>query len=260
MKNVEEIIQSIKNTVESGYYERLAPARREKKSICEYIEKTQDEGTLPIIAEISTAWPQGGLLFPNRKKAGEMIDKLSTLYDLSAVDVWVEPKYHAGDLRWLSKKSPIPIIAKDWIIDSRQIVGGDAVILSMPLLNYAGVDFHELIEIAHEQDLEAVMEIKNAQELGEAKKSEADVILIDNIGPNGSDADISITISTLLKNKTGRPVISANGISSAKDIRSLVVAGVNAIEMSAKQVCNGNFENELDILRKAIKGKEAGKE
>ncbi|MFA5108705.1 MAG: hypothetical protein WC492_04200 [Candidatus Micrarchaeia archaeon] len=254
MMNLDQIINGTRETINSGYYERLAPARTERKSLCEYIEKAQEEGILPVVAGVATAMPDIGLLLANRKVAGRLIEKLCVEHDISAIDVWVEPRHHAGDLRWLAKELPIPIISRDWVIDSKQIVGGDAILLNLELMNAAQSDPHELIEVAHDLDCEVVLEVRNEEEFCEAKRSEADVIMINNRTDTG--ADISITIKALTRNKTGRPVISAHGINNAQDVRSLIVAGVNAVEMSEVHVCNGHFEQRLGVLKNAIYGKD----
>jgi indole-3-glycerol phosphate synthase len=257
MDNLAERINTIQEIIGSGYYERLAPPNRERKSVCESIEKMQDEGKFPILAEIATALPSEGMLFSSRKSALSHIEKLCD-YNLCALDLWLEPRFHAGDLRWLSKNFRMPVIARDYIISEKQIVGGDAVVLDFPLLNHANIDEHELMEAAHDLDLEVIAQVTNASELSDAKKSEADIIMINNSESNGNGADISITLKALTKNKTARPVISAHGINSAQDVRSLVVAGVNAVEMSARQSCNGSFEQKFNTIKNAIYGKTPG--
>jgi len=256
MKYTDEILAKIRDIVESGYYQRLAPPPMEKKSLCERIESIKTQGDLPIIGEVSTALPVRGLLMPSRKYASELIERIANSYELCALDLWVEPREHAGDLRWLAKELRIPLIHNDWIIDSRQIVGGDAIVLDISLINYANADLHELVETAHENDMEAIVQVRNDDDMTEAKKSEADCIMINNYGRNGH-ADISTSINALEKNGTGRPVISAHGITNAQDVRSLIVAGVSAIEIEATVTCNGSFEKMLGSVRAAVKGKSA---
>jgi indole-3-glycerol phosphate synthase len=252
-----QLLDRIKDVVESGYYQRLAPAHREKKSLCEKIEAMQDEGELPIISQISTAIPSIGLLMPSRKYATNLIDRIADSYNLCAVDLWVEPREHAGDLRWLAKDLKIPIIHNDWIIDPRQIVGADAVVLDISLINFANVDLHELVDTAHEKGMEVIAQIRNEDEMSDAKKSEADCIMINNFADSKTSANIQTTINALEKNGTGRPVISSYGINTAKEVRTLIMKGVSAIEIEAQICCNGSFEKKLSIMRSALKGKNA---
>lgn len=250
-----ELVQRVRDIVESGYYQRLQPPLREKKSLCDKIESMQEEGQLPIICEISTAMPEHGLLMPTRRYASDLIDRLANSYDLCALDLWIEPREHAGDLRWLAKDLRMPIIHNDWILDTRQIVGGDAVVLDISFIEFCSADLHELIEAAHEQDMEAIVQVRGELQMSTAKRSEADCIMINNFGMNGSGANVSVTIEALKKNGTGRPVISAQGIDRAQDVRNLVKAGVSAIELNAYQSCNGSFENKLEMAKKALRGK-----
>lgn len=256
MEFSDDLIAKIRDMIESGYYQRLAPPPMEKKSLCERIEKMRAEGDLPIIGEVSTALPERGLLMPSRKYASGLIERIANSYGLCALDLWIEPREHAGDLRWLAKDLKIPLIHNDWIIDTRQVVGGDAVVLDVSLISYANSDLHELIDHAHENDMEAVVQVRNDNEMSEAKRSEADCIMINNYA-DGDAADINTTINALKKNGTGRPVISAHGITGGKDVRALIVAGASAIEIEAQATCNGSFEKRIASARGALKGKEA---
>lgn len=251
----EQLLGQIRQTVASGYYERLAPTRRERKSLADSIEKAHADGQLPLLLEVASAWPDTGLLLPTRERTEELLEQLAIL-DLTGLSVWVEPRFHAGDLRWLGRPMPMPLLCKDWVVDSRQIVGGDAVMLSRPLLEFAGADEHALIEAAHEQDIEVVMEVRTAEQLGHAKATEADIIAINNHGPNGGAPGINTTLQMLASHKTGRPVISTYGIADAAQVRALLVAGASAVELSARQAREDNILDTVRALRRAVLGKD----
>jgi indole-3-glycerol phosphate synthase len=248
-------LQTIKSTVDSGYYERLTPIRREGLSICDAIEQSKTSGRLPIITEISTTWPQKGSLLPNRNASNKLIDKLS-ICGICAVSVWVEPKFYAGNLRWLSKKLPIPIIVKDLIIDKRQIIGGDAVVLNLSLLSLADSDPNDLIDFAHDLGMEAILELNSENQMDEAKSTEADLFLVNNNGPNGTGPDLSVTKSIFEKNGTGRQVISSHGIYSTEDVHSVIIAGADAIELSAIQTASPGIYDQIKRFSRALHGKD----
>ncbi len=269
------ILDDIRSTIQSGYYERLSPVRRERKSLCEKLEREMAEGRLPLILEVATARPGGRLILPCRATACERLEKLA-LASPSAMSVWVEPRHMAGDLRWLARERPFPVVARDLIIDPRQIVGGDAIVLSRPLLELAGFEAHPLIEAAHDLDMEVVMEVRTAQDMTHARGTEADAIAIHNSGANGnahgarphgapspfgaqSGFDINTTLSLLSAHRTTRPVISCAGIRTPSQVRSLISAGAAAVELDAETTAGADGLDIVELLKKAVNGK-GGKE
>ena len=248
------VLEDIRKTIDSGYYERLSMVRRERKSLCERLEAELNEGRLPLILEVAVAWPDSGLLLANRTEAADLIDRLALLSP-TAMSVWVEPRHHAGDLRWLAHEREFPVICKDLIIDTRQIVGGDAVLLKRPLLKLAGADEHALIETAHDLDLEVIMEVRTTEEMTGAKASEADIIAIHNSGPNGHGPDINVSLQMLASNHTSRPVISTMGIRTPAQVRSLISAGASAVELDAPATGAPSAFELIDELKKAVGGK-----
>ncbi|VVC02288.1 Indole-3-glycerol phosphate synthase [uncultured archaeon] len=204
---------------------------------------------------MTTARPGGNLLLPNRSHAGDMMERLSVLTP-TAMSIWVEPRHMAGDLRWLARERPFPLISKDFVLDARQIVGGDAIVLSRSLLALAGVDEHPLIEAAHDLDMEVVMEVRTAEEMAQARQSEADVISIHNAGANGGGLDINTTLYLLSQHRTTRPVISSLGVHTPSQARQIISAGATAIELDA-EICAG--PTALDViagLKRAVNGHE----
>lgn len=251
----DSLIEQIKATVDSGYYDRLRPPRRERKSLVESIEKKHANGDLPIIVELKCADPREGQLFSNREFAIEALDSLGGFVP-SAFSVWSEPKFHASDARWLARELPVPVLAKDYIISEKQMVGGDAVMLSAQLLSAAKIDPHPLIEAAHDLDFEVVMEVCDASQMEAALHTEADAFAINNYGPNGSPATIKTTLELLSGNSTGRPVISSGGISEPEHIRALIGCGTAAVEIGPKIWAAEDAHEHLSQLARAVGGRE----
>jgi len=249
-----QLLENIQATIGSGYYERNLPVRREKRSLVEAIEKTHASGQLPFLLEVCTAIPGGDLLRPTRNDISSLIDLLAQ-HRPTAFSLWVEPKFHAGDLRWLAKDKGVPILCKDWIIDARQIVGGDAILLNLPLVRFAGSDEHALVEAAHGQDMEVAIEVYTPEQLLHAKETEADILLINNYGSNGT-VDINTTVQMLVACRTGRPVISSQGIIEASQVRALVSAGATAIELAAKEACGPDAPEYIRSLCRAVLGRD----
>lgn len=150
----------------------------------------------------------------------------------------------------------MPLLCKDWIIDARQIVGGDAVLLKRSLIEFAHADEHALIEAAHEQDIEVVLEVRTPEQLQSAKASEADVIAINNHGANGHPATINTTVQMLAAQKTGRPILSMHGIHSGADVRTLIMAGATGVELGAEFAREADAPARIIAMRRAVMGKD----
>lgn len=261
------LLDDIRKTIASGYYERLAPVRRERKSVCERLEQELEEGRLPLILEVATAWPEKGLLLANRNDTAALINRLALLSP-AAMSLWVEPRHMAGDLRWLAREREFPIICKDLVIDPRQVVGGDALLLKRPLLKLAKADEHALIDAAHDLDMEVIMEVRTSEELSAAKAGEADIIAISNScngnGHAGSSGpihsagmpDITISLQMLGANHTNRPVISTMGIRTPAHVRALISAGAAGVELDAQATGGPGAVELIGELKKAMNGHE----
>ncbi|MCX8163370.1 MAG: hypothetical protein N3D10_02330 [Candidatus Micrarchaeota archaeon] len=248
-----KIITEVKKTIEGGYYERFAPIKKEKKSLVEEIEKSMAEGKIPIILEISMA-DENRLYFSSKKKLLEHLYQIDKQKWIVAINLWVEPKIHAGDIRLLSNNFSKIIIANDYIIDPAQIVGGDALVLDCKLIKEAEVNLNRLIDFAHESDFETILKVKNLEEFEEAKKTETDIIMIEN------KTGIEQTLAILNRLNTTRPLIIKNGLQNQKDIRTMLIAGIKGIELNYDE--NFSFESvlkKLEQIKSSIKGVEKEK-
>jgi indole-3-glycerol phosphate synthase len=128
----------------------------------------------------------------------------------------------------------------------------------------AGCDAHSLIDIAHELDMEVVLEVCTLEDMDYARSSEADVIAIRNDWANGNkaafgngelSAGISNSLFLLSSSKTSRPVISCAQVSTPAHVRQLAAAGAWGIEIDAKTASASNFALIFGSLKKAINGK-----
>lgn len=139
---------------------------------------------LTIIAEIKKASPSHGVLIKSAKK----IDELLKLYNLfaDAISVVTDRKFFKGSLALLhqiSKKTRLPILAKDFIIDKKQILalrnaGASAVLLILRIL--APEKFLELYGFCQKIGIEAVCEVSSKEDILKAKSVGAEIFGINN--------------------------------------------------------------------------------
>jgi len=118
---------------------------------------------------------------------------------------------------------------KDFILSEKQVGNGDAVLLIQEFLDLAGVDANELVDIAHERDLEVVLEVNSLEAFRKAKKTEADIIGINNRDLQTLKVDLNTTASILQKETCDRIIISESGIVTRETVRKLLDAGVDGV-------------------------------
>ncbi|MCW2920416.1 MAG: Indole-3-glycerol-phosphate synthase [Thermoleophilia bacterium] len=167
----------------------------------------------------------------------------------SAVSVVTEPKLSGGshdDLRAARAGSTLPVIARDYVVDVRQVyalraAGADALLT--PATVYVGrePDADELAQLdappsdslvaivraAHELGMEIVLSVQSDDELEFALETDVDVINIDNRDASGT-VDVDRTFELLADVPVGWPVISES-IEALDQVARLHRAGVDAL-------------------------------
>jgi indole-3-glycerol phosphate synthase len=165
-----------------------------------------------------------------------------------AVSVIVEDVVSGGDpadLRRARAACSLPLLARDFIVDVRQVYelracGADALLI--PAVAHLGrtipddemhlhVDRTDtltaIVGAAHELGMEVVLSVRTDEELELAVRSDADALNVDNRHKDGT-IDAERTLDLLADVPVGWPVISES-IASAAQVAQLHRAGVDAL-------------------------------
>jgi len=188
-------------------------------------QSLQNQG-LNIIAEIKPKSPSAGVL-----RSDFRLDEMLPVYNkyARALSVLTDFKFFAGSfdlLSEVSRKSGLPILCKDFILDPYQcylarICGAQAVLLIAKILS--NKELTELYLQIKELGMTAVLEIQNEIEFERINSLavQAEIILINN--RNLEDFTINLnttkTLAPLIPEQT--IVISASGIESKQDLEDL---------------------------------------
>jgi indole-3-glycerol phosphate synthase len=168
--------------------------------------------------------------------------------------VLTETKYFQGsfaDLEAIRSKVDLPLLCKDFVIDSYQIYqarayGADAVLLIAAILNQR--ELRTLMETAHSLRMTALVEVHNNNELERALEVSSQIIGINN----RNLADFSVDLKTTLSLKPLIPeeivVVSESGIHTREDVMRLQRAGVNAILVGEALVTSSDPAAKIDEL------------
>jgi indole-3-glycerol phosphate synthase len=156
-----------------------------------------------------------------------------------------------ADVRTVRERVPLPVIAKDFVIDPYQVVearaaGADAVLLIVRLLDLD--QLRGLLDLAGELGMAALVETHSESEILAALASGARII-----GINNRDLDtmaVSLDTTRRLAHLVPRDVvlISESGIGSRDDIDDLTSRGVGAFLIGGSLLAAGDPEAKLREL------------
>ena len=208
---------------------------------------------ISFICEVKKASPSKGII-------ADEFDYLKIAKDYEAagadaLSVLTEPEYFKGSdkiLSDISKNVKIPILRKDFTIDSYQIyeaktIGASAVLLICALLPTRILA--EYIEIAHSLGLSALVEAHDENEIRSALEAGAKIIGVNN--RNLKDFTVDINNSARLRKAVPQDIlyVSESGIKTRDDIAVLEQNGTNAVLIGETLMKSADKKTALDNLR-----------
>ena len=186
-----------------------------------------------IIAEVKKASPSKGVIRENFDY--RMIAKDYANAGASALSVLTDKKYFHGDIQYIAdirEDISIPILRKDFIIDSYQLTEAKAFGADAVLLIAAALKPERLRDLFHEATalgLECLVEVHTIQELIILNYVPAKIIGINNRNLSNFTVDISTTIRVASRIPKDIIVVSESGITNRADINQLTAHGIHAV-------------------------------
>jgi indole-3-glycerol phosphate synthase len=210
----------------------LAAAARgdERRSLATALRKP---GQIACISEFKRKSPSAGWI-------NETADLKETVGayaagGASALSVLTDVPFFGGrlaDLEPARAASGLPVLRKDFIVDSYQIVeaaaaGADAILLIVAALDDATLD--SLLKSAGDLLLEVLVEAHDEAEVRRAVAAGAKIIGINNRDLRTFTVDRELAIRLRPTIPADRIVVAESGIRNADDVARLRAAGVDAI-------------------------------
>lgn len=227
------------------------PKYKEVKTLTEVI---QAKDTMGIIAEIKRASPSKGMINEdvNPVKQALMYEK----HGASAISVLTDTPFFKGtmdDLRAVREAVNIPILCKDFIIDSVQIDRAQAAGANIILLIAAALNdeqLQSLYKYAQEKQLEVLCEVHNEEEMERVLALDATLIGINNRDLKTFKVDLQTT-NKLAKmiTDTNKIIISESGIKTTADVEAVASAGAEVILIGETLMRASNLEHTLTNLQ-----------
>ena len=186
-----------------------------------------------LIAEHKRRSPSAGTI-----REGASVREIVQAYErggAAALSVLTEEAHFGGsldDLREAIAATDLPVLRKDFTIDSYQLLeakaaGADAVLLVVGALRSG--ELSELYAQARELDLDALVEVHDVDELEAVLELDADVIGINNRDLTDFSIDLQRTFDLLSDVPAGKTVVSESGISERAQVEELEAVGVDAV-------------------------------
>ncbi|UDG82782.1 indole-3-glycerol phosphate synthase TrpC [Candidatus Vallotia lariciata] len=184
-----------------------------------------------IIAELKKASPSKGELRSTFAPAD--IARSYEQHGAACLSVLTDQKFFQGSTRHLQlarDACTLPVLRKDFIIDSYQVlescaIGADCILLIVSALD--SVQIRELEEYAYSLGLAVLVEVHNADELDVALTLKTPLIGINNRNLHTFSVTLDTTLSLLDRIPDERIVVTESGIFTRIDAERMRAAGVH---------------------------------
>lgn len=192
-----------------------------------------NDGEMFLIAEVKKASPSKGIIRENFQPTE--IAKIYEENNASALSVLTDEKFFQGHLDYLIEihnTVKLPLLRKEFIIDSYQIEEAAFAGASAVLLIAGVLDLNQLKEFYHQADelgLSSLVEVHNEDELEIALNADAKIIGINNRDLKTFKTDLKQTEKLLKYISKDKIIISESGINTNDDINYLKSIGVNGV-------------------------------
>lgn len=211
---------------------QLAAARRtDARDFVGALRAKHALGQPAVIAEIKKASPSKGVLREHFVPAD--IAFAYAQHGAACLSVLTDAPFFQGSARYLEEARAacaLPVLRKDFIIDSYQVLEARAMGADCILLIAAALDLSHmqaLEEQAHALGLAVLVEVHNGEELDAALTLKTPLIGINNRNLRTFDVTLDTTLDLLGRIPPGRIVVTESGILSHDDVRRMRAANVH---------------------------------
>ena len=221
------------------------------------LRRGSSRGALRLMCEVKRASPSKGEL--NASVDPVAMAQLYEKGGAAAVSLVTEPDHFRGDPAWVEAVRPrisIPVLMKDFVIDSYQIVdaavrGADAVLLVAALLSE--VQLQRLINEARLLGLDALVEVHDADELQRALVAGATLVGINNRDLRTFEVRLETSAELLPKVPSWVTTVAESGVSAPEDLAWLRASRCDAVLIGEAFMTSPDPAATLDRLRAAAR-------
>jgi indole-3-glycerol phosphate synthase len=196
------------------------------------IKRKIANGNSGIIAEIKKASPSKGVLRADFEPA--WIARSYEQHGAACLSVLTDVQYFQGSSAYLKAARAacaLPVLRKDFMIDTYQIVEARAMGADAILLIAAALDLNhmrELEQCAHDLGMDVLVEVHNEEELTVALQLKTPLLGINNRNLKTFDVTLDTTIGLLSSIGDDKIVVTESGILERADVLRMREHHVNA--------------------------------
>ncbi|HWK82127.1 MAG TPA: indole-3-glycerol phosphate synthase TrpC [Caldimonas sp.] len=190
------------------------------------------KGTAAVIAEIKKASPSKGVLREDFRPAE--IAASYARHGAAALSVLTDERFFQGSAAALAAARaacPVPVLRKDFMIDSYQLfearaMGADCILLIAAILDDAQLQDFEATSLA--LGMAVLVEVHDERELERALRLATPLVGINNRDLRSFEVSLDTTLAMAPRAPGDRLVVSESGIHAPADVQRLRGAGVHA--------------------------------
>lgn len=254
MTILDEIVHYKKHLLSNGYYtEKIKHIKKVDVSYKSTLESSlENESTLSIIAEIKSKSPS--------VKAFKDINLEHQVaeyehYGANAISILTDEKYFGGSferLQMLTQLTHLPILCKDFIIDSLQIdlakqAGASIILLIVNILT--DDTLQSLYQYAISQNLEVLVEVHSKEELERAYQIQPKIIGVNNRDLKTFITKVEHTNEILEIKEESYYYISESGITTLDDVKKIVNSGIDGLLVGGALMNSNDISSLLPSLK-----------
>jgi len=228
---LDRIVERTRARISSEPADRAGAQRVASQRVAFAFSTALKRDGLNVIAEIKSASPSAGSILPDPDV--ESIARDYARGGAAAISIVTEPEFFRGSRQWIAraKSAGLPVIMKDFIVESSQLMNGiaagaDAILLLASLLDARRIA--EFISLLDAYGCDALVEVHDENELQRAIDGGARLIGINNRNLRDFKVDLATSETLARQMPAGVVKVAESGIKTRADVDRLRAAGFNA--------------------------------
>jgi indole-3-glycerol phosphate synthase len=206
-----------------------------------------------IIAEIKKASPSKGLIRADFDVA--LIARIYEQHGASCLSVLTDIQFFQGSPSYLAlakNQVSLPVLRKDFIIDSYQIyesraLGADCILLIVAMLD--DPQLHDFCQLAQELNMAVLVESHTLEEFQRALQLPTPLMGVNNRSLHNFVTDINTSLNLANYLPPTKTLITESGINTREDIELMQRHGINRFLIGESLMRAVNIGAKLDALR-----------
>ncbi|MFZ5548474.1 MAG: indole-3-glycerol phosphate synthase TrpC [Pseudomonadota bacterium] len=209
-----------------------AEAQRHRRGFEKALRARLAAGLPAVIAEVKKASPSKGVL--RERFVPAEIAASYERHGAACLSVLTDERFFQGSVAFLQQARAacaLPVLRKDFMVDSYQVAEAGAMGADCILLIAACLDDAQMADLEAEAlglGLDVLVEVHDAAELARALKLKTRLVGINNRDLRSFEVTLDTTLGLLAEVPADRLLVTESGILAPEDVQRMRAAGVHA--------------------------------